>query len=180
MAVTQEDQRTKTVKQSTIDAIRQMGMSKAIAKYTAGEGGAEFRTAVERYYSPQRLKAASRKATQGQVAKPGTPPAAPSTPVSSAPAPSQAAISRRLEPKGMAQALGAPIPQPKPSAPKKPSAYEAAVTASTQTQSPGSGRFGGPNPPPPPPPKPKKPPKPPAKPSPWTSLGGAGMGRSSH
>jgi|ERR1700750_307269 len=95
MAVPQEDQRTKIVSQGAIDAIRKMGMSAAIKKYTAGEGGAEFKTAVERYYSPQRLKAASTKATQGQVAKPGTPPAAPSPPAKPMP-PSKEAVSRRI------------------------------------------------------------------------------------
>lgn len=80
MATVQEDQRTKKVSQGAIDDIRKMGMSAAIKKYTAGEGGAEFKTAVERYYSPQRLKQASRNATQGMVAKSGPSPVAKSTP----------------------------------------------------------------------------------------------------
>jgi hypothetical protein len=50
---------TKKVSQSAIDEIRKMGMGKAISTYKSGNGSAEFRTAVERYYSPQRLKSSS-------------------------------------------------------------------------------------------------------------------------
>lgn len=150
MATIQEDQRTKKVSQGAIDDIRKMGMGAAIKKYTAGEGGAEFKTAVERYYSPQRLKAASAAATKGQVAPS---PAAKSTPISPATTPIS---STRPSPEAVARRLN-------------------------QQQSPGSGRFGGPNyTPPASPPKPKKPKAPPPQPAKFGSASGGGMGRSSH
>ena len=53
------DRGTKKVSSSAIDEIKKMGMGAAIKQYSSGGGSPEFRTAVERYYSPQRLKEAS-------------------------------------------------------------------------------------------------------------------------
>jgi len=50
------------VSQSAIDSIKQMGMSKALKQYNTGGNTPEFKTAMERYYSPQRLKSASGQA----------------------------------------------------------------------------------------------------------------------
>jgi hypothetical protein len=62
--------RTKKVSSSAIKEIQSLGMSKALKKYTSGEGTAEFKTAMERYYSPQRLKGASKAATAPKAAGP--------------------------------------------------------------------------------------------------------------
>jgi hypothetical protein len=50
------------VSQSTIDSIKKMGMSAALKQYNSGNNSPEFKTAMERYYSPQRLKASSSQA----------------------------------------------------------------------------------------------------------------------
>ena len=87
--------RTKKVSHSAIDEIRSLGMGKAIKKYTSGEGSPEFRTAVERYYSPQRLKGASKEATKAASA-----PAAPKSEPKSVPMPpsAPAAANRKTKP----------------------------------------------------------------------------------
>lgn len=51
------------VSQATIDSIKKMGMSAALKQYNSGNNSPEFKTAMERYYSPQRLKASSGQAT---------------------------------------------------------------------------------------------------------------------
>jgi hypothetical protein len=53
------ERNTTKVSQSTIDEIRKLGMPKAIQQYHSGNASPEFKTAVERYYSPQRLKTSS-------------------------------------------------------------------------------------------------------------------------
>lgn len=93
--------RTTKVSQSAIDEIRKLGMSKAISKYTRGEGSPEFKTAVERYYSPQRLKAASKTATKEAASKPKPKPKTetPKAPVTM-PKSAPAAAGRKTKPKG--------------------------------------------------------------------------------
>lgn len=91
---------TTKVSQSAIDEIKKMGMTKAIAQYTKGSGTPEFRTAVERYYSPKRLSDAS-AAKPKETATPAAKPEAPKAPVpmpASAPAAASRAINK--DPKG--------------------------------------------------------------------------------
>jgi hypothetical protein len=92
------DRGTKKVSQSAIDEIKKLGMTQAIRKYHSGNTSPEFRTAVERYYSPQRLKG-------GSIApKPQDTPSAPKTetktetkPPVTMPASAPAAASRRTK-----------------------------------------------------------------------------------
>jgi hypothetical protein len=56
------------VSQGTIDSIKKMGMAAALKQYNAGGNSPEFKTAMERYYSPQRLKASSVQATNTAAA----------------------------------------------------------------------------------------------------------------
>lgn len=65
-----EAQRSKVVSQSAIDDLKKRGMAENLKMYNSGAGTSEFKTAMERYYSPQRLKAGS-----GQAVKAATPPA---------------------------------------------------------------------------------------------------------
>lgn len=67
------DRGTKKVSGSAIKEIQQMGMGKAIKQYTSGGGSPEFRTAVERYYSPQRLKKASSESKPSKSMETDTP-----------------------------------------------------------------------------------------------------------
>lgn len=93
------DRGTPKVSQSAIKEIQQLGMSKAISKYTSGGGSAEFRTAVERYYSPKRLKDASNasKSTSTTTTKTTAKPAATSEPKTvPMPASAPAAATRKV------------------------------------------------------------------------------------
>lgn len=65
-----EAQRTTKVSQSAIDDLKKRGMAENLKMYNSGSGTPEFKTAMERYYSPQRLKAGS-----SQAVKAATPPA---------------------------------------------------------------------------------------------------------
>lgn len=95
-------QRTKKVSQSGIDEIKKLGMSAALKKYTAGEGGAEFKTAMERYYSPQRLKGASTASMASKGKSGGTASTAPKTESKPVPMPpsAPAAAKRKVNPAG--------------------------------------------------------------------------------
>ncbi len=124
-----EAQRSKKVPQSALDEIKKIGMSAALKKYTAGEGGPEFKTAMERYYSPQRLKGSSQAAIASQGKSGGTASENKTPNPVPMPASAPAAAARRSKPKGMAQNLGAPTPTIKPKSPKKSTAFEAAAKA---------------------------------------------------
>lgn len=110
-------QRTKTVSQNAIKDLQKRGMSENLKMYSSGQGGSEFRTAMERYYSPQRLKGASSQATKTTSSSAPKSESTPSKPVPM-PASAPAAASRSIAPKGMAQSLGAPVPTKGPSKPK--------------------------------------------------------------
>lgn len=56
-------QRTTKVSQSAIDDLKKRGMAENLKMYSSGQGTPEFKTAMERYYSADRLKAASGQAT---------------------------------------------------------------------------------------------------------------------
>jgi hypothetical protein len=60
------------VSQATIDSIKKMGMSAALKQYNSGNNSPEFKTAMERYYSPQRLKASSGQASNAAAASKAT------------------------------------------------------------------------------------------------------------
>lgn len=92
-----EATRTKKVSKSAIDEIRKLGMSKAISRYTSGEGSPEFRTAVERYYSPQRLKAASKNAPKSTSKSESTPESKPEPKPVPMPKSAPAAAGRRTK-----------------------------------------------------------------------------------
>jgi hypothetical protein len=98
-----EAQRTKTVSQAAINDLKTRGMAENLKMYNSGAGTSEFKTAMERYYSPQRLKAGSGSTTaaapKSAVGGPKMSNAVASKPVPM-PASAPAAAVRKIAPTG--------------------------------------------------------------------------------
>lgn len=116
------ERNTTKVSQAAINEIQKLGMSKAIKQYHSGNASAEFKTAVERYYSPKRLSDASAAKSASAPPSPESKPEPKPVPM---PPSAPAAATRAVAPKGMAEALGAPM-KSGPSTPK-PNAWKGLV-----------------------------------------------------
>lgn len=130
------------VRQSTIDEIKKLGMSKAIERANSSDDK-EFVEGARRFYGGNRVKGGGSAESQasnavqrakqtgraqpvknmGGDSKPQATQSAPTPAPSSGPP--QAAIGRRLT--GMAESLGAPSKAKAPKGPKKPTAFEQAA-----------------------------------------------------